>query len=165
MIIKITNYPVGVHKLFFEKSVNELQLGEPFIDNVKLVCMMDKSTHQIILNCNLTIIAELVCDRCNEKYKTELNSNFSLVYLFDKKETTDNINVFYLSPNDDKINIADDVIDYANLSIPMKKLCSEDCKGLCTICGMNFNLSKCNCENKKMDPAWVPLMKLRNKLN
>jgi uncharacterized protein len=165
MIIKITNYPVGVHELFFEKKTYELQLGEPFIDNVKLICMMDKSTHQIILNCNLTIIAELVCDRCNEKFKTELNSKFSLVYLFDKKEAAEDLNVFYISPNDDKIDITNDVIDYANLSIPMKKLCSETCKGLSTNCGTNLNIGNCNCEQNELDPTWEPLLKLKNKLN
>jgi len=164
MIIKITNYPVGVHELILEKSVHELQLGEPFIDKMKLICMMDKSEHQIILNCNLTIIAELVCDRCNEKYKTELNSKFSLIYFFDKKETTDDSNVFYISANDDKINITNDVIDYANLSVPMKKLCREDCKGLCPNCGTNLNVNMCNCKYEEMDPVWEPLLKLRNKL-
>lgn len=165
MIIKITNYPVGIHELVFEKSAKELQLGEPFIDKLNLECKMDKSQHQIILNCNLTINVELNCDRCSEDFKTELKSKFSLIYMYNKNDVGDETNVFYLSPNDDKIDITADIIDYANLSIPMKKLCDEDCKGLCSSCGTNLNYNKCTCENKKVDPNWEPLLKLKDKLN
>lgn len=165
MIIKITNYPVGTHELVFEKSIKELQLDEPFIDKLNLICKMDKSPHQIILKCNLTINVKLNCDRCSEDYKAELKSNFSLIYLFDRNDVGDETNVFYLSPNDDKIDITNDVIDYANLSIPMKKLCNENCKGLCVSCGTNLNYNKCNCKNIEVDPTWEPLLKLKDKLN
>ncbi len=65
MIIKITNLPVGIHAFSFEKTVKELQLGEPFINKLILDCSLDKSSHQIVVNCNLTISAKLFCDRCN----------------------------------------------------------------------------------------------------
>lgn len=32
------------------------------------------------------------------------------------------------------------------LEFPDRFLCSEDCKGLCPVCGCNRNLSKCECE-------------------
>ncbi|MBK7106801.1 MAG: DUF177 domain-containing protein [Ignavibacteriae bacterium] len=165
MIIKITNFPVGVHKIEFEKSISELQLGEPFIDKLNLICMMDKSIHQIILNCNLTIPAQFICDRCNSEYKTKLISDFSLVYIFDNKENIDDTNVFFISSKEDKIDITNDIIDYAKLTIPLKKLCNEDCKGLCFSCGVNLNLEKCNCKSETADPTWEPLLKLKNKLN
>lgn len=165
MIIKITNYLVGVHKVEFEKSVSELKLGEPFVDKLNLDCTMDKSVHQIILNCNLSIFAQFNCDRCNSEYKTQLKSIFSLVYLFEKKELTDNANVYFISAKEDKIDITNDVIDYANLTIPLKKLCSEDCKGLCYRCGTNLNTGSCNCKIEKTEPEWEPLLKLKDKLN
>jgi len=47
----------------------------------------------------------------------------------------------------------------------MKKLCKEDCKGLCPRCGKNLNEDNCICTEKEIDPRWEPLEKLRNKLN
>jgi uncharacterized protein len=39
--------------------------------------------------------------------------------------------------------------DKAILSIPLKPLCSEKCKGLCTICGVNLN--ETTCEHSKLE--------------
>ncbi len=47
----------------------------------------------------------------------------------------------------------------------MKKLCSEDCAGLCTKCGSNLNKNKCNCSEELKNPVWEPLLKLKDKLN
>lgn len=35
---------------------------------------------------------------------------------------------------------------------PMKVLCSEDCKGICSVCGQNLNEGGCDCEDTSLDP-------------
>jgi uncharacterized protein len=47
----------------------------------------------------------------------------------------------------------------------MKKLCSEDCKGLCPSCGKNLNDGPCNCAEEIIDPRWELLQKLKTKNN
>jgi len=166
MIIKITNYPVGIHDIRFEKSIDELQLGDPFIDKLILDCKLDKSQHQIVLDCNLTTFVQFNCDRCNAEYSTDLMTEFSLVYIFEESDLNDEVtHVMYLSPTADKIDITSDVIDFANLVIPMKKLCNEDCMGLCPKCSTNLNLKSCDCESENINPAWEQLKKLKDKLN
>ena len=32
------------------------------------------------------------------------------------------------------------------LSVPMQPLCSEDCQGLCQVCGQNLNVQRCGCK-------------------
>ncbi|MFQ5874230.1 MAG: DUF177 domain-containing protein [Dehalococcoidia bacterium] len=39
--------------------------------------------------------------------------------------------------------------EYAILSTPMKPLCSQECAGLCSICGANLNEGECHCTGKK----------------
>ncbi len=46
------------------------------------------------------------------------------------------------------------------LSIPMKPLCSADCKGLCPQCGADLNLESCACEKVKIDPRMAALEEL-----
>ncbi|MEA3339352.1 MAG: DUF177 domain-containing protein [Chloroflexota bacterium] len=46
------------------------------------------------------------------------------------------------------------------LNIPMKPLCSADCKGLCSQCGANLNLESCACEKAKIDPRLAALKEL-----
>jgi len=38
--------------------------------------------------------------------------------------------------------------NYIILSLPMKQVCSNECKGLCPICGSNLNESKCGCKEE-----------------
>ncbi len=43
------------------------------------------------------------------------------------------------------------------LLLPMKPLCREDCRGLCSVCGGNRNVTPCHCEVSVADPRWAPL--------
>lgn len=38
------------------------------------------------------------------------------------------------------------------LNLPMRVLCSEDCKGICNRCGTNLNRGTCDCESRSLDP-------------
>ncbi len=44
------------------------------------------------------------------------------------------------------------------LALPMKCICDEDCKGLCSVCGQNLNEDSCNCDAKEIDPRFEGLM-------
>jgi uncharacterized protein len=49
------------------------------------------------------------------------------------------------------------------LTIPMKRLCREDCGGLCPSCGANRNLTPCECTAEDLDPRLAPLKDLFGK--
>ncbi len=44
------------------------------------------------------------------------------------------------------------VNDAVLLSLPIKRLCSEDCGGLCQHCGINLNRGECGCGSESIDP-------------
>ncbi|MCK4236882.1 MAG: DUF177 domain-containing protein, partial [Candidatus Krumholzibacteria bacterium] len=46
------------------------------------------------------------------------------------------------------------------LELPMKFLCSENCKGLCSRCGANLNEGDCGCNLRSGDSRWDVLKKL-----
>jgi uncharacterized protein len=51
------------------------------------------------------------------------------------------------------VDIDKPLMDNIILALPMKIICSEDCKGLCESCGTNLNFENCNCdESKIVDP-------------
>ncbi|MGE5411226.1 MAG: YceD family protein [Clostridiales bacterium] len=163
MIIKFTNYADSIHYLDFDETAESVGLGKPFLGEVKLKVRMDKSHSQIVLDCDLDTEAELVCDRCNDEFVAKLNRKFKLIYLFgEKPEESDTPDLYYLSLENDKIKLNGDVADYAVLSIPMKNLCKENCKGLCPHCGANLNRSDCECAKEDVNPVWAPLLKLKN---
>lgn len=47
------------------------------------------------------------------------------------------------------------------LSIPSRFLCKDDCKGLCSICGIDLNFGECKC-CAPADPRWDALKDLFN---
>jgi DUF177 domain-containing protein len=166
MIIKIANLSEGVHTLSFDEKISEIGISEPFFGNCKVDVKLSKSRSQIVLDAALSLGANYQCDRCGQDYKASVQNSYKMVYLFGQEpEENDEFNLIYLPIDADKINIVSDVRDYALLAVPMKKLCKEDCKGLCPKCGKDLNEGECNCVKEEMDPRWEPLAKLRNKLN
>ncbi len=166
MIIKISNLSDGVHNYTFNDSVKEIGLSEPFYDNFTVDVELKKSHNQIILDSEILLKANFICDRCSNEYQSELRTNYRMVYLFGMEPNdNDAIDISYLPLEADKIDISKDVRDYSLLAIPMKKLCSEDCKGLCAKCGKDLNEGNCNCGSEEIDPRWLPLQELKNKLS
>ena len=166
MIIKISNLSDDVHIFNFDESVKEVGLGEPFSGNYQANIELAKTHNQIILDTEITLNANFECDRCGKTYSQKIKSDYKMVYLFGvEPEDSDAINITYLPVDAAQIEIGDDIRDYALLAVPMKKLCKEDCKGICRYCGTDLNENTCDCENKQVDPRWQPLLELKNKLN
>ncbi|OPJ61774.1 YceD family protein [Clostridium oryzae] len=90
----------------------------------------------------------LTCSRCLEEFPyhldLEIQEKFSLV-----PNNEDDSTIFIDS---DKINFIYIFETNILMSLPMKKLCSDDCKGLCQHCGTNLNHRTCNCNSENIDP-------------
>ena len=88
------------------------------------------------------------CDRCLEPVYLEINGKIEALYLPQGKkpkyveksvELTDLESTFYYSASDEYIDLEERVLEAIVIEIPIKVLCSEDCKGLCPHCGINLN--------------------------
>lgn len=51
------------------------------------------------------------------------------------------------------------ILEQVAVSLPIKILCKDDCKGLCPKCGVDLNKKDCNCIHEDIDPR---LEKLKN---
>jgi uncharacterized protein len=166
MIIKISNLSEGEHDFVFEDKVDVLDLEKPFYGKFTSSLILNKLHDQLILTVKSNFKVKYECDRCATEYKSSLKSDYKMIYLMNEApEETDSINVTYLKRDADKIDITSDVREFALLAVPMKKLCGEDCKGLCPKCGKDLNKEKCTCSTEEIDPRWKPLMNLKDKLN
>jgi uncharacterized protein len=110
---------------------------------------------------------ELHCSRCLENYKTGIDSDVNITYLpeTESKEapethrlSDDELNSGYYK--DDIIDISDLLIELVSVNIPIKPLCSEECKGLCSHCGTNLNTGSCDCTEEVIDERWSKLKSL-----
>lgn len=106
-------------------------------------------------------IVQYQCDRCLENYTVPLKIPFAEKYQQGNtnEDTSSDINYF----QGDEIDIRELVRESILLAQPLKKLCNENCQGLCPKCGINLNLAKCTCEQDVIDPRLIALQQLLRK--
>ena len=111
------------------------------------------------LDAAVTYIYEADCDRCGiyTAKKHTLHIQKSLAPSIEGEES-DSI---LLTP-DMKLDLDELVYSEIIVSLPMKHLCNEDCKGICPKCGKNLNEGKCGCPEKEIDPRLSALADLLN---
>ncbi len=117
-----------------------------------------------VIDCTLRSL----CDRCGESFEENLQSEF--VYLITvrpeatvagaEQECSDE-DVFTLYLVEPIIEVDQILTEQALLAVPLKRVCSEDCKGICPGCGMVLNRESCRCSNDINDSPFAVLKKLK----
>ena len=102
---------------------------------------------------------EAGCDRCGQPTVAthNVNINKSLAASIEGEES----DTILLVP-DMKLDVAELLYTEVIMSLPMKHLCSENCKGICSKCGKNLNEGDCGCPKKEIDPRLAALAELLN---
>lgn len=111
-------------------------------------------TH-IDLTCNVEVNKS--CDRCGKPTAKQLTVNINRVAVRELAGEEDD--EILLLP-DEKLDLYELCFGEILLSLPMKHLCSENCKGICANCGKNLNDGSCGCVTKSIDPRLEVLAKL-----
>jgi uncharacterized protein len=110
---------------------------------------------------------ELPCSRCLDPFSWPVDAQFDLRYQPHSQnsgegeravEEDDLTTAFY---DNDEIDLGQLMQEQFYLSLPMKPLCGEDCKGLCPSCGTNLNRGTCDCSHEREDPRFAALRSLQ----
>ncbi len=64
----------------------------------------------------------------------------------------------------DQIDLGSMIREHILLDAPLAPLCRPDCAGLCPTCGIDLNLSTCDCVAADTDPRWEALSQLKGNL-
>ncbi len=112
---------------------------------------------------------ELLCARCLEPVAQEVKREFDLLYRpqgidggHEELSVTDaEAEIGYYTG--DGLLLEEVLREQVLLSVPIRVLCREECKGLCPQCGKNLNLGACTCQ-PPADPRWQALERLKDQL-
>ncbi|MFA9423312.1 MAG: DUF177 domain-containing protein [Sedimentibacter sp.] len=118
-----------------------------------------KVEDNILLNGTIKYTFADQCARCLEDFDNTVETKFEaiIVQRIIEDEESDEIQLIIT----DGCVVLDEIIkQMIYLSMPMKSLCKEDCKGICPTCGVNLNHEKCKCENNLTDPRFNKLKDL-----
>ncbi len=116
---------------------------------------------------HLAMTMEADCDRCLEPARFPIDSDFELYYRpvaegYGEERVIDVGEAEIGFYEGDGIELNDVLREFVLLALPMQRVCKEDCKGICPVCGQNRNQIDCDCQAESLDDRWAALKNLRN---
>ena len=141
VVIEMTSFSNGLEEyMIVEKSPLDLKISN-----------MSKGKARV--EGKAKIVLKMNCDRCLKEVDEVLNLDiFREVFAPDEiaESTDEKSDQTFMEGY--QLNVEDLINDEILLSLPMKVLCKEDCKGICNTCGQNLNKGSCDCEDTSLDP-------------
>lgn len=86
------------------------------------------------------------CSRCAEPFSSPYSVDFKLALAHESKrneEEENDLDIYYFSGPD--LDLKPLLHEQFVLSLPLRALCSDGCKGICQTCGTNLNRESCGC--------------------
>lgn len=134
------------------------------------ICVFRQDDDSVILDGEINGRCTVLCDRCGEPYEENLQSEFKYLATVKGEEyfeaadqecsDEDALTLYLTEPI---IEVNEILREQAVLAVPLKKLCNEDCRGICAGCGAVLNRESCRCQPGKNDSPFAVLEKIRNK--
>ena len=105
------------------------------------------------------------CDRCLEPAACSVDADFELYYRpvaegYGEEKVIDDDEAEMGFYEGDGVELNDVLREFILLTLPMQRVCSEDCKGICPKCGQNRNQIECGCDLVATDDRWAALKHL-----
>jgi uncharacterized protein len=135
---------------------------------VDLDCLVTKTSTTVFIKGEFSAIIDSNCSRCLEDISVPIGGNFAYTLIPAKAETREDLELtaeeLEISHyQGDLIDLTSIICEQIILQIPIKTLCREECKGLCSGCSINLNTSSCNCHLAVVDNRMAVLKKIKVK--
>jgi uncharacterized protein len=125
----------------------------------------DKDTYRLVGRLQTTL--ELPCSRCLEPFAWPVDEPFELTYqprsaaVAEAEREISHADFSTALYDNEEIDLEQLMRERFEMSMPMKPLCVEGCKGLCPTCGTNLNRGTCECKRDWEDPRLAALKSLK----
>jgi uncharacterized protein len=128
--------------------------------------LVSGSLGEIRVKGHAEVLMEADCDRCLDPARLRIGSDFELYYRpvsegYGEEKAIDESEAEMGFYEGDGIELNDVLREYILLSLPMQRLCADNCKGICPHCGQNRNHQRCECQGAAVDDRWAALKQLR----
>ena len=99
---------------------------------------------ELVVRGTLAVELELPCARCAEFFSTTV-------------AVSDFLRAYSAPEGMDSVDITGDLREEILLQVPGFAVCSTDCKGICSRCGVNLNTDSCSCGKEEGPNPWSAL--------
>jgi len=129
-------------------------------DDFNVSVQLDKIERDFRVQLSLKSVAKFDCDRCLKEFDSAIDLYLEQIYKTDSTSQDSGGEIIALPVDAIEIDFTDVLSEMIVLNHPLKKLCKENCKGICAGCGSNLNEEECQCKEAKTDPRWDELRRL-----
>lgn len=135
------------------------------LGDVMLQLNIQKSGDEFYCQGDARAKVKLTCARCLGEFDQDLENSTDFIICSSEwhqanRDAVDNEDYVYFKGSDLQADLTDIVRQTIITAISLKPLCSDDCRGLCSQCGINLNEKSCDCDKGRTDPRWEGLRKL-----
>ncbi len=146
----IVSQPIGYSRDFhFDFQTIHLQ---PDLDLTSLVGVVriGRTPQGLLVQGKFKASISTECVRCLNEARSQLETEFSELYAFSNRTVSES---GLILPEDANIDLEPVVREYLVIEIPISPLCRPDCKGLCTVCGEDLNVTLCEHQTLSSAPV------------
>lgn len=144
-----------------------LDLAVPLAAPLEADLVVTRHGRRVLVRSRVVGVIGLECARCLKAYdqpvEGELETSLEIAGKetpeADRELTGEEIEVQPVSGKG--VDLRDLIAEQVHLAVPVKPLCSEDCRGLCPRCGADLNIRSCSCTEERTDERWEALKKLK----
>lgn len=137
-----------------------------FLSPIVVTLRAHKISSMVELEGHIATEVEVPCSRCLAPTQRKINAGFHQTYVDELPQVSgDDGEELELSAaemglevfTEDSIDLTEEIQQQVLLLLPDHPLCAEQCKGLCSECGVNLNESSCNCADTKVSINFAAL--------
>lgn len=164
--ISIDRIKDGVYRYNIADKPGSINFPVELSSDIKSEIILDKKGNNLLFKIHAETVIKVSCDRCLDDFYLPLQGETDILFTHSKTAYEDISGEasrhFHSASNE--IDFGQDIRDILVLEIPMKILCSENCRGFCPGCGVNLNYESCKCATEYADPWKEELKKILKKL-
>ena len=151
--------------LAYLKDLSEIDFDfeTPLQSEVKI----QKAGQSVLITGRIQTNLRLQCVRCLKEFTYPLSNEFDLTFHPSKEAPSEEETELGREEMESsffeggEIHLSEIACEQVFLEIPYQPLCQEGCRGLCSICGKDLNLSLCECVKEEFSSGFYALKKLK----
>lgn len=156
----LTNKPGATQDLSASGPTQGLRGGLGWVDDadaVEVNLTMESLSQGILVTGDARGLLHMSCSRCLVEFEEKFERKLDEMYYFDagQAEEREGYEVEGMT-----IDLEPMLRDAIVLDIPVNPLHKPDCKGLCSVCGVDLNTVHGSHSHEQSDPRWRPLRDL-----
>ena len=126
------------------------------IRKVDISCRVAKVREKVFIEGSMEALLNQECCRCLEMAEVPVRTTFRYILIpghltFRRSQGLEEGQADFGYYDEEQIDLNPLLFEQIMLQIPMKVLCMDTCRGLCPGCGVNLNVTECDCRKESTD--------------